>query len=77
VLCRLSPREGAIPVPNALAQPAPLNTELSGVGGSALRAYVPFTASLLCLPHVLLGCRWEQDGLLTCAISSDDMVAMV
>jgi hypothetical protein len=74
----LSPREPAIPVAYALAQLGPLNTEISAAGGSALQARVLITASLLCLPEVSLRVWWsEQDGLLICAISSDDAVALL
>jgi len=55
-----------------------LNTEISAAGGSALQARVLITASLLCLPEVSLRVWWsEQDGLLICAISSDDAVALL
>jgi hypothetical protein len=55
-----------------------LNTELTTPGGSALQAGVLITASLLCLPKVVLRRWWyEHDGLLICAISSDDAVALV
>lgn len=73
----LSPREPAIPVADALAQLRPLNAELSAAGGSALQARVLITTSLLCLSKVSLRCSWEQDGLLICAIGSDDAVALV
>jgi hypothetical protein len=61
----------------ALAQPRPFNAELSATGGIALQARVLITASLLCLSKVSLRYSWEQDGLLICAISSDDAVALV
>jgi hypothetical protein len=64
----LSAREPAIPVAYSLAQPGPLNAELSAAGGSALQPRVFFTASLLCLPEVSLRCWGVQDGLLICAI---------
>ena len=77
-LRRRSPCEPAIPVPYALAQFGPLNTELSAAGGIALRAREPFTASLLRVPKFLLRwwC-WEQGSLLICAICTDDAVAGV
>jgi hypothetical protein len=51
---------------------------MSAAGGSALQARVLITASLLCLPEVSLRVWWsEQDGLLICAISSDDAVALL
>jgi hypothetical protein len=77
-LRRLPPHEPPIPVAYPLAQLGPLNTELSAAGGSALQVRVALTASLLCLPKVLLRVWWyEQDGLLICAVSSDDAVADV
>jgi hypothetical protein len=76
-LLGLSSREPAIPLAYALAQPRPFNAELSATGGIALQARVLITASLLCLSKVSLRYSWEQDGLLICAISSDDAVALV
>jgi hypothetical protein len=72
----LSTREPAIPVAYSLAQPRPVNAELSAAGGIALQPRVLFTASLLCPPKVSLRFWGIQDGLLTCAISSDDAVTL-
>lgn len=56
VLRGLSPHEPAIPVPYALAQCGLSNTELSAAGSISLRVLVVLTASLLCLPEVVLRC---------------------
>ncbi len=63
-LRRLSPREPAIPVAHVFEQLGHLNTELSA---GQLRVGAAIT--------VLLRVLWvEQDGLLICAVSSDDAV---
>jgi hypothetical protein len=53
-----------------------LNTELSAAGGSALQVRVAITASLFCPLKVLLNVLSVHDGLLFCAVNSDDAVAL-
>jgi len=75
-LLRLSPREPAKPVAQALAQRGPPGAQLRAAGGSALQACVLLMASLLCLPQVSLRIWWEHNVLLICAIRSGDAVAL-